>query len=749
MLTGLGLGAPRAFPQAGATRPSPASLGVIVGRVTDAATGAGLSFSTVRIDSTRRGATSDTRGHYVIRELPPGVYRLTISRIGYAAFSRPGVRVDAGDTTRVDIALEASAITTDPVIVTATRVEQTARMAPASVEVVDQDDIARRAPITFDQSIEAVSGLNAFRTTGISVQSIQIRGSSDIAGGGVGNRVLLLIDGRPALTSDTGGAFWSLVPTQFIDRVEIVKGAFSSLYGSTAMGGVVNVITRRPSDSLVGRLDFKLGFFEKSPVSYTDETPLQGEVTADVSGPIAFAPDLRYLVSASWKGSDGFSENTAYAFYDLFGKIVCDVDSHRKLELTLGGGRAENDYPHAWLSAAEPLQVRDSFTDDRQHKDYGSADLHYSGFSERTRYSTRAYYFHHEQRSTFNPNDPDRELPGNEPFGFATEILGDKIGAISQGDLRWGERHHLVAGGDFQLDYVLSSPDTTLYGDHQINNYALFVQDDITIVRSLAATIGARYDWNHLVGVRTLDQVSPKLGLVWTVRPELALRALFGQAFRAPTIAELFQEREIGGGIDLVPNPDLGAEHIVASAEVGARWNPAPAFDLDVAAYRYDYEDLIYFEQIAESLGVTVYQVRNLNDALMQGIEATVTSRLGILTASANYAYLDARDQSPGRTDDYLPYRPKHSANLSLDVLWKRWLLHGDARYRSAIDEVFLYPRQAPDAFSVLNANAQFSLTPRVTVSARVGNLLDTVYEEVARYRMAGRNWLFGVSWRL
>jgi outer membrane receptor for ferrienterochelin and colicin len=463
-----------------------------------------------------------------------GSYRLVISRIGHKSFERDGVVVGEGDTTRVDAVLEPAPVRVDPVVVTATRTEQTVRMAPASVAVVDQQDIENRAPATFDQAIEAVGGLSVFRTTGISVQSMQIRGSSDVAGGGVGNRVLLLIDGRPALTSDSGGAFWSLVPTQFVDHVEIVKGAFSSLYGSTAMGGVVNVITRQPGKDTVARLDMKLGFFEQpaAAIQYTNDTPLQSEVTAGISGPVGHSKrDVRYLLSASRKSSDGFSENTQYAFYDLYGKLIFEVNAQRKLELTLGGGHAANDYPHSWLNANHPLEVRPAQADDRQKKDYGSVDLHYSALSgDRTRLSTRAYYYHHEQTTDFNQSDAISQLPE----GLSTEIRGDKVGYITQVDHRIGERNRLVAGVDFQFDIVHSSPDSIMYGDRQINNYALFAQDDIDLSKSVTATLGARYDWNHLVGGKTLEQLSPKVAMVWTPHRDLALRALFAQAFRAP-----------------------------------------------------------------------------------------------------------------------------------------------------------------------------------------------------------------------
>lgn len=727
--------------------------GTIAGRVRDAKTGEPLSFCNIVLASVG-GTMTDMRGDFVLRGIAPGTYRMVISRIGHKSFERNDVAVTAGDTTVVDAALEQAPVAVDPVVVTATRLEQTVRMAPASVEVVDQKDIEQRAPATFDQAIEAVAGLNAYRSTGITVNSMQIRGSSDVLGGGVGNRVLLLIDGRPALTTDAGGAFWSLVPTQFVDRVEIVKGAFSSLYGSTAMGGVVNVITRRPGKDTVSRLDMKLGFFEQpdESIQYTSDAPLQSEVTADVSGPVGHSKrDLRYLLSASRKSSDGFSENTAYTFYDFYGKLMFNITAERTLELTLGGGTAHNDYPHSWLDGDNPLEVRDAYTDDTQEKHYGSVDLHYTALSgNHTRLSSRTYYYHHEQVTKFNDGDPDLSIPGNEPFGYQTSIDGDKIGFITQVDRRLGDRNRVVAGVDVQMDVVQSDPDTTLYGDQQINNYAVFAQDDIDLSRTVTATVGARYDWNHLVGDRTLEQLSPKVALVWKPNNTVAMRALFAQAFRAPTVAELFLERELGAGTDFVPNPDLGAEHIVDSEELGVRWNPSATLGFDVAGFRYHYEDMIYWIEISDELGVPgpVYQVRNLNEAIMSGIETTVTATRGVVSLRANYTYLDARDKSPGRTDDLLAYRPKHTANLGMDLAVGRWMLHGDGRYRSEIEEVFLFPRQAPAAYWVFNANAQYRITEMVHLSLKGNNLLDEQYEELARYRMPGRNWMFGVSLR-
>src|SRR5690606_6490425 len=98
------------------------------------------------------------------------------------------------------------------------------------------------------------------------VQSLSIRGSSEVAGGGIGNRVLLLLDGRPAITPESGGALWNLVPLGALERIEVIKGAYSSLFGSSAMGGIVNLITRLPDTVAHTDISISGGFYEPPTV---------------------------------------------------------------------------------------------------------------------------------------------------------------------------------------------------------------------------------------------------------------------------------------------------------------------------------------------------------------------------------------------------------------------------------------------------------------------------------------------------
>jgi outer membrane receptor for ferrienterochelin and colicin len=721
--------------------------GVISGQVYHADTKEPLAFVNVFLDSLFVGTATANNGKFVIRYIQPGTYRLVASHIGFETYGEY-IQVAPGKLISRQIALRPTEVRAEEVIVTASRREQTAQMAPASVVILNARDLRERSVVTFDQALEMVPGISVHRAAGISVQSLSIRGSSDVAGGGVGNRVLLMIDGRPALTSDAGGALWSLVPTNFIDHVEVVKGAFSSLYGSTAMGGVINVITRRPTYRAMTSVDFGYGFYEKPhPVlRYTENSLMQSQIELSHSGNRG---RVSYLINLSRKQSDGHAENTGYEFYNIYGKALYDFRQNRNLELSLGMGMAENDYPHTWMNNLQPLRVMPAYRDDRQEKKIYSLDLHYWAVpSPAVKYSSRFYFYRNAARSYFNEHDPSLTIPDNQPFGLKTIVDADKFGNTTQLDYFLNDRNYLITGLDVQIDHVDSAPDAVMYGDRQVNNVAIYLQDEVEVAPKLTATLGLRYDWNHLVNGITLRQLSPKLAVVYRPQASLALRLLLGQAFRAPSIAERFFQRELGGGTLFKPNPNLQAERLDFSLETGMRWRLGDWAELDVAYFRYHYRDMIYWVEISPEEGViyTLFQVRNLNRALMQGLETDLRFHWQrYLHASLSYAYLDAKDQSPNRLDDLLAYRAEHSFSFSTDADIDRFTLSVHGRYKSRLEEVFLYPREAPEAFFVANTKGTVRLHDRLQLSLAVNNLFDTQYEELERYRMPGRNWIFGV----
>ncbi|HQU73323.1 MAG TPA: TonB-dependent receptor, partial [Calditrichia bacterium] len=445
---------------------------------------------------------------------------------------------------------------------------------------------------------------------------------------------------------------------------------------------------------------------------------------------------------------DGHTQRSAYATTDVFFKSIYEATNQTTLELSLGGGFAKNDYPHTWLNSAHPLEVRPKFQDDRQEKRQFNTDFHLFGILDNgLRHSSRAYFYQTLAESYFNENDPFQEIPGNEVLGSGTRSLGQKLGVIEQFDFQFGQKDYWIAGADLQVDRVDAVPDSILYGKQQVNGFAVFLQNEYNITPRLTSTIGVRYDVNHLVGHKTLSALSPKVAFVYQFSEALTMRTLLGQAFRAPTIAERFFKVEQAGGILFDPNPDLDPERMTLSVETGFRWQPTVTVDLDLAVFRYHYEDLIYWVDIAGERGTPFpfFQVRNLNKALMQGLETTVTYRpLRQLDFSLNYTFLHSRDLSANREDDLLAYKPCHTLYGQVNTSIKRLALNVTGRYQSKTEEVFLYPLQAPDAFVVINTKAVFTLNNSLKLNATVNNLFNTEYEELARFRMPGRTFLFG-----
>jgi outer membrane receptor protein involved in Fe transport len=250
-----------------------------------------------------------------------------------------------------------------------------------------------------------------------------------------------------------------------------------------------------------------------------------------------------------------------------------------------------------------------------------------------------------------------------------------------------------------------------------------------------------------LVSGITHRQFSPKLAFVYRPQKALALRWLVGQAFRSPSIAERFFQRELGGGTLFKPNPNLKPERLNFSLETGLRWRLRNFAELDLAYFRYHYRDMLYWINISAEEGVlyTLFQVRNLNRALMQGLETELRLHWkSHLHTSFSYTYLDAKDQSPHRTDSFLAYRVRHSFFFATDADIKRLTLTLHGQYKSKLEEVFLYPRNIPQAFFVANSKATLRLSERYHVSLAVNNIFNKQYEELERYRMPSRNWIFG-----
>jgi len=614
---------------------------VIYGRVTHAKSGEGLLGVNLQLTEALRGTSSDVNGRYHLRVPAAGTWTLRVTHIGYRRQQQTFI-IAEDESLRVDLRLVSDFLPGDEVVVTALARESTARLATTRVEVVGAAEVEERSPGTLDRALDGVPGVEAHRTGGPVVSNLSIRGSSDMLGGGVGNRTLLLVDGKPAIISDTDGASWWLYPDDIIERVEVVKGAYSALYGSNAMGGVVNLLTRSSGPREFTRLHATYGMYQRPPewMRYTERLRSLSSLSFSHSNSIR---RFGYFASATRRASDGWRQSSAYDNISLFSKLKYDFSPRRTLTLSTLYLAGENEYPHSWYSSAEPLRVQEVYSNDLQRKRSLSTDLLYRRIETATSaYFVRAFYNRDLTRSLLNPaGDPRLE---NIPVGFETRSLSQKFGIMEQTTRAWSKHNTLIFGADGIWDEIDGQPEDYLYGRQGAFSAAAYAQNDHSPVPELHVTFGARFDYRHVRGGLSTRQFSPKAGVSCEVVKDLVLRGSVGHAFRNPSFAEMFLKKVGTQDYEFVPNPDLKPER-VNFGEAGFNWRVDDYGSVDGAVFLYRYEDIIRWQTLAAGR----YRTENLSTAKIRGGELGVKWRWPErLRQTAAVTYLDtAKDRSP------------------------------------------------------------------------------------------------------
>lgn len=717
----------------------------ITGKVIDAESGEGLSYVNITFkDGATFNTTSDQNGAFRISGLTETHYQVVFSMIGFQTVLLD--TVSASDDP-LHISMHPESYLTKEVVVSASRKSQSLNLAPASVGLVTRKQLLQSGTNSFDDAFNGINGITVTRSSNANVQSFSIRGASEVAGGGIGNRVLLLLDGRPAITPESGGALWNLVPLAAIERIEVIKGAYSSLYGSSAMGGIVNVITRTPDTASHSDLNLHYGAYGPAP-AYTGYKRYNDFFGAE------FITSRKlnkwsYLFNFAGKSNDGNREQSSFNQYNAYGKFKFDFSPNRSLQVSAMYNDIFNDTPATWLSTTEAYSVADYRKDDTQHRREWNGDLYYQAFARsNVKYSTRFYYYGAASDYVFNgdPENDSTNVNTGKQYIDTEKVLVHRVGNTSQIDLSMGDVHYVIGGFDLQSDYINGQPDTVLYGIHRATNIGVFVQDQMTFSDRLTLTAGLRYDYYSIKGTFMEGNVNPKIAAVYQCSPKVSVRSLLARAFRNPSISERYTKFEQGGGLKFTTSPLLRAEKLTLSAEVGTKIN-LNQIRFDVALYYNNYKDLIYYEQRQTPDGSLLFEVVNLNKAILQGFEVSAEyAPVKEISIQAGYTYLDAKDVSEEAINDVLAYKSKHTTYANLLVSHKRFQLFLQARSRSRIDEVFIYPGSEPAGYILFGGKLSYTISDKVSTYFKIDNATDVQYEEIERYRMAGRNFMVGVN---
>jgi len=727
-------------------------------------------------------ATSDIDGNFKIK-LSENEHTLTFSYIGFKDVVIT-IRLKNGESKQQTIEMVDNAKLIETVVVSAGKFEQRIEETTVSVEVIKPAFISNKNTTNIQTAIDQVPGVN------ITDGQANIRGGSGWSYG-AGTRVQVLVDDMPLISGDAGQAQWSLISTENINQVEIIKGASSALYGSSALNGVINIRTAYPSDVPETKINVHSGYYddarreslnwwgdEKRLISGFDFLHKRkiGNLDLVIGGFLLEDEGYRYGEETSRKR---FNFNTRYKSQKIEG-----------LSYGINGNFLFNETASAliWQSYDEAYIPLDSSVT-KTSGDVFHVDpfVTYINPKNGDKHSLRTRYMR-VINDNETKNDPDGQ--DNESSTYYSEYQYQKN--IESIRLNW------TSG--LMNEYVDAEAELFNGKNFKLNN-AIFTQLDKKVGKRINLSLGARYEQFKLEtselylidgdSVNSFEAAKPvfRAGVNYQIGEGTFLRSSIGQGYRFPSIAELFIETEVSGGIFVYQNPELKAEEGWSSeiaVKQGFRLGDWQGY-VDVAAFIMEYKNMMEFsfgqweEVSSESLGVGFKSI-NIGDTRISGIEFSTGASGKINGTEINliggYTYINAIPKDPYLTygEDvyglelnyfntssldsntlFLKYRHKHIAKLDVEFKRKKLSFGTSFRYNSFmqnVDYIFVSPLfetivpGIPESREKLNkgdfivdTRLIYQLSEKVSFSFIANNLLNREYQSRPSNMMPPRSY--------
>lgn len=534
-----------------------------------------------------------------------------------------------------------------PTVYGASKREQKVSEAPALVNIVTQDEIKQQGLRTLADILRSVPGF--YVTYDRSYGYIGLRGVN--RPGDYGGRVLLNLDGHrlndPIFDQAPVAGDFPL-DVDLIERVEIIRGPGSSLYGNNALFTVINVVTRQ------GR-DVKGVEAAGSVASYDTYT---GRLTYGNR----FTNGLEMMFSGSVLSSAGHDALHYAEFNDVNGGVAEKLDNEyagkffaslRYKDFSLVGAYSERTKEIPTAAYGTVFNTPPSFTEDAR----GLVELKYEyEFPKEWLLKARLYYdyYRYSAQGAFDAGDPldPGAVVVNEDVA-QTQFWGAEV---QVNKLLW-EKHRLTLGADFrdapqlyQQNYDLNPPTNYVNVRSDANNFGFFAQDEFSLRTNLILNLGIRYDHYNTFG----GTVNPRAAVIWSPWTQTTWKAIYGQAFRAPNAYELYYTAP-----GYLSNPNLDAE-TVRSYELVWEQGLNRHLRLTTSLFYNQAEHLI--TQVEETAG---WIYRNTDSVDARGVEMELAGRWEWFRGQVSYTYANAVDNA---TDARLSNSPEHMAKLNLSV---------------------------------------------------------------------------------
>ncbi|KAA3617077.1 MAG: TonB-dependent receptor [Calditrichaeota bacterium] len=669
----------------------------ILGLVTDAEHSEPLVAANIYIEGTQFGSTSSTTGEFELNldQLEPGNYTLICSYIGYYEY-QASIQLIKNQTLKHNIVLKESALTLDQIVVTGTRSERLLKHSPVSTQLIKKETIIKSGASDLAELLSSTTGVNVTSNgigTGTSTVELQGFGSE---------HVMILVDGMKMIGRVDGKLDVSQIPSSLIERIEIVKGATSTLYGSEAMGGVINVITKQPKDELSFDSNIKYGSYGKLDTDFS--------VGSDFLG---FQP----LLNVSYRKHDG---------YDLDKKTTrTDATSYDKYQTQLKVRKQFSEYFDVILQThfhdeVQTITANDIFKN-RISNDYFTANTkiehNWIKNAKITTISEFSTYNHHFDQIVISSGFLKKgEAPTTENL-FKNEILFSH------------ESHdYKINGGvGFETESLKSDRIKNTEADRYVFNS--FFQNELILSSWTTIVLGGRFDKHSIFG----EQFTPKASLMFSPSYNNRIRLSYAQGFRVPTFKDRLLDYYNSSVNYLIKgNLDLRPEHSNAY-NLGFEFWSEKQYHSRLNFFYNRISNLIDYQVIGKVDGALHITYMNVENAQTWGAEWDMEYYpTSWLETSIGYNYFDSYSK---KTKTPLQFKPKHRVNLRFSLSFPNNIVLNilgqvTSKKFSFIGEDFI-PIDGNkiwiDGYYLVNANINFPVWNQVSGQVGVNNLNDYV----------------------
>ena len=660
------------------------------------------------------GAASDINGNFNVTNLNRQKYEILVSAIGYKDI-KTTINLVSQDNFIFELIPE-------PVLTSALNVvgRFPSKHLPYFTQNISSEKIS-------DNNYQTMSEL--FRNIGgVDVQTahdngrnanFSIRGSSDYKPGGYNNRVLVLLDGFQISMRYSGSIDWNAMPLDFLERVEVIKGPVTSLYGQNSMGGIINLVTKNYSDEFYN-IKATVGSYDSKDLNLT-----MSNVTDNIS----------YTALLQHKKGNGHRFNAQYEQNNFYTKIF---NKKQDLSVSLIANKSINGQPGFFV------EDRPSLTSYR----ISNRDSVYLQLFKKQTLDANNNIVYSLSMNHFYTNYFDREDTPVEEIQEQTFYNDTSLNLRAEYQKLISTKSYIIFGSDIILEQSNISIYRNIYDNLKQVTGGFFVQNRIQLNERFLLGLGLRFDYRNVdrgdeFSYKSFSDVSPKINLTFKRDTFSTWNFALSKGFRSPSLSELFLQYESDYGLNTQGNPNLEPEQLYGLDISFDRTNKTN-LTYSVSTFYYNYKDMIDFVY-----GLPVIAL-NRSDISSNGLETNISYKINRnLDLDLGYTYLRVNDIN---NVDPILYRPKHKFISSIKHKSKNISNIISMRYQSKQDyQDFLsddreyegseikFPIEQLDSLILFNYIGTYELNNNDKVSLKISNLFDKQYELIQDFPMPGR----------